>query len=644
MRHLILLSLFLGCGSPVPGADGGAELDAGPLPIVDTRQWTELPEETLAVECRPVIGARFHSLDPAAPQHWRAEASNVLLRSADEGRTWTRAPLDHALGALMVGPVVLAYGNTEPLRLNFAQWLGSDDRGQTWAPLVLTPTTDPALPAGSLTALVGATRVAWTPTGRVLYSEDQGQTWRSEPDAVQPRFGDDWQSTLGDREWVAHADERSVYASRDRGRTWARKTWQHLQAAFLLGEQGLAAQGFEGNLWLSEDDGETWSLPEQMSGALAAGPADGEVWALSKPLAPETPRLMHSRDWGRSFAPVRLRLGAAGETTAATPSGRVSALADGRRVFRLELTGLSSLSVSVTCIETAGAGALEQPSPAKSDAPGTATLWATRGVTGGQALGSTQQVVPLAEPGRAYWLGQQTFSDAVSINGGTRTASGTVALLLQPAPVLRRDLGPAMFVRELEPAGLTPTVITHFDNLLELGTSGQQKFLESHTLQALPDGTFRTDTTEGDYPLGGATAMWAPWPEQSRWGRLAAGVAVVTKDFIGATQHFRLTRDLLEAPVFCDPATIPTERCLSYPGHVADFAHRDGQLYVLDDWKGEVVVANFAALNNQWRPVLTGLAKPTSLFLPLDEDPGLYVVDTHLYRFVAAPLVPGRRP
>lgn len=638
---LFLVAGLVACG---PAAPGDLPPDAGPGPVPETRplDWRELPEERLAVTCRPLIGATFHSVDPAAPQRWRAEASNVLLRSDDEGHTWTRAPVDTAVGLVAAGPVVVAYANTEPLRTGFAEWSASADTGATWAPLTLAPTADPALPPGSLAGTVGAVRVAWTPTSRVHYSLDQGQTWRSEPDAVLPSFGDAWHSALDAREWYADPGENAIYASRDTGRTWVTKRWFAAQDVKLLGAEGVVVTTSEGGLMLSRDDGATWLVLPGLSGQLAVGPADGELWVLSKPVAPEAPRLMHSLDWGESFAPVRLDLGPAGAVTAAAPRARAWALADGRRVLNVELPGLETLSPRMLCTETSGPGALEQPTPQRSDVPGVVTLWAGNGR--GQALGSTQQVVPLAEPGRAYWLAQRAFTDAVSLNGGTRTASGTVALLYQPVPVLSPRVGPPMFVRELEPVGLTPTVITKFDNLLELGGSGQGKYLESHTLQALPDGTFRTDTEEGDFPLGGPTAMWAPWPKGSHWGRYGTGAAVVTKEFVGATQYFRWSRSLVEAGEFCDVATIPTERCVSYPGHVVDFAHRQGRLYVLDDWRGEVLEADFANRDNAWRVVVTGLARPTSLFMPLDDDPGLYVVDTHLYRFVPGPLASGRRP
>jgi photosystem II stability/assembly factor-like uncharacterized protein len=629
------------CGGPPPGDDGGLP-DAGLPGAVETVPWRELPEERLALRCRPLIGAGFHSVDPAAPTHWRAVASNVLLRSDDEGATWTRAPVDPSIGVVLAGPVALAVADINPLALNDGRWRASPDRGATWGALDWRPATETALPPGSLVADVGATRVAWTPTGRVLHSVDQGQTWNGEPDALAS-VGHDFHAASGPREWLGHTTERGAYASSDWGRTWERREWRDLLAVWLQGEAGVIARSFEGFLWVSRDDGRTWRNPERISGAVAVGPAEGELWALSKPGGVEPVRLMHSTDWGQSFASVRVDLGAAGSVTDATPVGPARRLADGRTLLVLELPGVDTLSPRVICT-TATSGSLEQPSPAKDDTPGTVTLWAR--ARPGQALGSLQQVVPLSEPGRAYWLGDRTFDDAVAITGGTRTVSGNVALLLKPVEVLRRDQGPPMFVRELEPVNLTPAAITRFDNLLELDGSGRAKYLASHTLQALPDGSFRTDTSEGDYVLGGSTAMWAPWPSGSSWGRtgVGMGVAVVTKEFVGATQYFRLISDYAEKDVFCDVATLPTSRCIAYPGHVRDFAHRNGRVYVLDDWRGEVLEAAFANLDGAWRPVVTGLATPTSLFLPLDADPGIYVVDTHLYRFVPGPMVTGRRP
>lgn len=635
----VLLLWLSGCGASPPPAPGAG--DAGP--VDGPSAWAELPEEELPLACRPVIGARLDSVDPRSPSQWRAQAPNLLLRSDDEGRTWTRAPVDPAEGMLFAGPLVVAFASVEPLVLGAGTWHVSADRGQTWQPLRWAPTADPALPPGSLATSVGAARLAWTPTGRLLFALDASSAWESEPDAVLFPAAEDWHGALGEREWLADVRERSLYASRDWGRTWVKKPWRQFQSARLLGEQGLVATTFRGGLAISTDDGQTWQEPTGLAGTVAAGPADGEVWAMHRPDGVTPPRLMHSRDWGRSFAPVRVTLGAAGAVTAAEPRGRVWALADGRRVFDLELPGVDTLPYArMVCVDSPGGGALEQPSPARSDVPGTATLWA-RGRPG-QALGSRQQVAPLAEPGRAYWAGQQTFPDAVHVTGVTRTTGGEVALLLQPVEVLRRDVGPAMFVRQLEPAGLAPTLLTRFDNLLELDGSGQGKFLEAHTLSALPDGTLRADTSEGNYPVGGATAMWAPWPGGGRWGLDAPGPSLVTREFVGATQYFRRSRTFDETSVFCDPPSTPTERCIAYSGHVADFGHRNGRLYVLDDWRGEVLEAAFANQDGRWRVVLNGLSKPSSLFVPLDGDPGLYVVDTHLYRFVPGPAEPGRRP
>ncbi|MER2560776.1 MAG: hypothetical protein ABTQ32_08660, partial [Myxococcaceae bacterium] len=133
------------------------------------------------------------------------------------------------------------------------------------------------------------------------------------------------------------------------------------------------------------------------------------------------------------------------------------------------------------------------------------------------------------------------------------------------------------------------------------------------------------------------------WPSKARWGIGGRGAQIVTYEQIGATRFLRLTSDLSEVSAFCTEAGGATERCVSYAGNVTDWAHRNGRVYVLDAWRGEVLEATYASRDNIFRPVLTGLAKPTSLFAPIDDDPGLYVVDTHLYRFVPGPTA-ARRP
>lgn len=642
--------LLAACGSTTtPPQDGGVPPGDGGVPHVRDEPWTELSPKTLNVVCRPVVGGAFKSVDPTAPQHWRANATNVLLRSDDEGRTWTRAPMQASFAFIAAGPVLLSQGRVDPLVLNDTPWLASPDRGASWQPLTWTNSANAGLPPGSLEADVGATKVAWTPTGLVRYSTDQGATWSVEPDAYLDVGGDDWRSAIGDREWQVSQKEQGLFRTRDRGRTWSRLTWHRFRGARLVGADGVvAAEEIAGGspaLWISRDDGATWVRRLGFTPEFAVGPADGEIWAITHVTGVDTPRLMHSLDWGASFAPVTLSLGAAGNAATVELKGRVWGLADGRRVGLVARLDAQLDYSGVVCVESTGPGVLEQPTPAKDDTPGTATFWAEG--RPGMVLGSTQQVVPLAEPGRAVWRANISFTDAVSINGLARTPAGDVAVLAQPVPVLDRGVGPPMFVRELDATTLMPTVITKFDNLLELGTSGQAKMLESHALYTWPDGTYRTDTVEGDYPLGGMTAMWAPWPSESHWGRHGnpptVSAAAVTFDTVGAAQVFRLSRNLPEAAVFCDAMTLPTERCVSYPGHVADWAYRNDRVYVLDDWKGEVLEASYAALDNTFRPVLSGLANPTSLFMPTDTDPGVYVVDTHLYRVVPG-ITPARRP
>lgn len=643
--------LLAACGgsSVTPPEDGGASGDAG-VAHVQTLAWTELPPKTMNVVCRPVVGGAFKSVDPDAPQHWRAHATNVLLRSDDEGRTWTRAPLQAGLSFVAAGPVLLAQGRVDPLVLNQQPWMVSPDRGQTWQLLAWKSSTNPGLPGGSLEADVGPTKVAWTPTGLVRYSTDDGATWKVEPDAYLAEGGDDWRTALGDREWQVSQAEQGLFRTRDRGRTWQRLTWHRFRDALLVGTDGVvAAEEIAGGspaLWVSRDDGATWTRRPGFTPEFAVGPADGEIWAVTAVTGVEVPRLMHSMDWGASFEPVTLSLGAAGNASSVELPRRIRALADGRRVGLVARLAAQLDYSGVVCVEATGPGALEQPSPSKSDAPGTATFWAEG--RPGQARGSTQQVVPLAEPGRAVWVANVSFTDAHSINGLHRTPTGSPAILVQPVPVIQRTVGPVMFVRELDPATLMPTVITRFDNLLEIGSMGQPRQLESHALYALPDGTFRTDTEEGDFPLGGPTAMWAEWPTESHWGRDGSPPTVsataVTFDLLGGSlQVLRRSRSLTEAADFCDPMAVPTTRCVSYPGHVADWAYRNGRVYVLDDWKGQVLEASYDDLDDVFRPVLTGLAAPTSLFMPTDEDPGLYVVDTHLYRVVPGP-TPARRP
>lgn len=631
-----LLLLPLACGAPSPPPD------AGVLPVGEdlvVAPYLELPAERIAVTCREIVGASFTSIDPVAPDQWRADNDGVILRSTDEGRTWTRAPVQTAFRAnnLFVGPVILAQANLDP-QVADAGLKVSVDRGATWHTPDFRVVDDPALPPATAVATIGTTKIAWSPSGVIRVSVDDGATWRTEPNAIPGRGGDDLRASLGDREWFLDAAEKQLFRSRNAGRTWERLPYRPFTRLELLGERGVvASDGF-----ISQDDGETWTQRTGLSSLFAVGPAEGELWAVTSVTGIEKPRLMHSRDWGASFAPVTISYGATEGPGTEPGVARVFAMPDGRRVFvpRIEVVPLNPYSWMV-CVETSGPGAIEQASPAKRDTPGSATMWALGNF--GFALGTLQQVVPLREAGRAFGITSRTFPDTHAITGGTRLPSGEVAILLQPRPVIDPLAGPPMRVQVLDGVTLMPTREVRFTNLLRTTTGRETKYLESRWLQGLPDGGLRTDTAEGDYPIGADPAVWAEWPSNARWGRGGQGAQVVTSELVGATRFLRLSNDLTETRVFCQEAGGATDRCVRYTGHIQDWAVRDGRVYVLDGWKGEVLEAAYANRDDVFRPILTGLAKPTSLYAPTDDDPGLYVVDTHLYRVVPGPM-PARRP
>lgn len=617
-----------------PPGDAGPERER-------TLPFTELPPERLAMTCREIVGAAWVSLDPADPAHWRAQADNVLLRSADEGRTWTRSPIDTGLAAtnLFIGPVILSFASTDP-HVADAGLRISVDRGDTWAAPRFEPANDTTLAPGTVVATIADTRIAWSPS-RVVRISKGGEPWRSEANTEQGALGDDVHATLGAREWVLDAKEKRLFRSRDGGRTFERLPFEPFRFIELLGERGVVAarQPNEG-LWISQDDGDTWTRRTGLTSLFAVGPDDGEVWAVTATTGAERPRLMRSRDSGASFAPVTVSLGAAGEGVAIEPgTNRVHAMADGRRVFVPRLETPLGRSNRMVCIESP-TGALEQVEPSKSDVRGSATLWAPGRF--GFALGTRQQVVPLAEPGRAFAITSRTFPEVVAITGGTRLPDGAVALLLKPRPVIDPSAGPPMIVQLLDPQTLEPTRRLTFTSLVEATPTRATRYLESRRLQALPDGGLRTDTAEGDYPIGVDPAVWVPWPSEGRWGRGGAGAQLVTFEQVEATHLFRLSSDFTEAAVFCSRDAQPSSRCLRYEGQVQDWGVRDSRLYVLDAWRGEVLEGTFG-VNEPLRPVLTGLAAATSLFVPVDRDPGVYVVDFHLYRFVPGTTA-ARRP
>lgn len=624
--------LLIGC-SPVGTPPTPTEVDGGQPPTEQALPYTERPAELFHFSCRELVGASFVSVDPSAPQHLRARSDNVLLRSDDEGRTWQRAPVDTGLAAntRFIGPVVVAFANTDPHTAD-AGFRVSTDRGATWLVPEFRESDDGSLPPATVIATLGDARLAWSPSG-VLRVSLGGAPWFSEANATMSAGGDDVHAVLGAREWLLHASERQLYRSQNAGRSWQRLAFKRFTAIELVGERGVIA-GAEGQLWISRDDGDSWVQRTGLSSLFAVGPAEGELWGVKTAIGAQPPLLMHSVDWGESFAPVQISLGAAGFHLATEPGvRRVGALADGRRVMvpRLDGAGLRASSRMV-CVEAPGAGALEQAEAARRDDPGSATLWA--GGAFGFALGTRQQVVPLREAGRAFGITSRTFADTVAITGGTRLPSGDVALLLKPRAAIDLNAGPPMRVQVLDGTSLMPTRSLEFTSLLRTSSGRESKYLESGWLQALPDGGLRTTTIEGDYPIGVDPAVWVPWPSNGRWGAGGQGAQLVTQELVEASHFFRLSSDLAETAVFCSAtAPLPT-RCIRYEGQVQDWGVRNGTLYLLDAWRGEVLEGSFMRGDGVLRPVLTGLASATSLFVPTDDDEGLYVVDTHLYRFV----------
>lgn len=629
----VALALFCACGpAPTPPIDAGSPADGGDRFL----SFTELPPERLAFTCREIVGGAYVSLDPLAPWLWRAHADGVILHSISDGKSWTRAPVQTSFAAnnLFVGHVILAQANTDA-QLADAGLRVSIDRGRTWSVPNFTVVDDPRLPPATAVATIGTTKIAWSPSGLVRVSPDDGQTWRSEPNAIAPRNTEDLRVALDDREWFLDAQEQQLFRSRDSGRTWQRLPFRRFRFLELLGKTGVVAADQPGTgLWISQDDGDTWTNRAGLTSVFAVGPADGELWGVTAVVGADKPRLMHSMDWGASFAPVEISYGASGTGLGTEPGvARVFATEDGRRVMvpRIETVPLNPGSRMV-CVETNGPGAIEQAAPSRSDAPGTATMWALGNF--GFALGTLQQAVPLREPGRAFAITKRTFPDTVAITGGTRLPNGDVAILLKPAAVIDPNAGPPMRVQVLDGTSLQNVRELRFTNLLRTTTGRETKYLESRWLQALPDGGLRTDTIEGDYPIGVDSAVWAEWPSNARWGRGGNGAQIVTSELIGATRFLRLSNELSETRTLCVEAAGATDRCISYAGQIEDWGVRDGRLYVLDAWKGEVLEGNYESRDNALRPILTGLAKPTSLFVPTDDDPGLYVVDTHLYRVV----------
>jgi photosystem II stability/assembly factor-like uncharacterized protein len=249
-----VLSLALIGSEVLAGTDDGLFLSAGP-----TGAWERLTTVVGGVDVHP----RVADVVALNTRTVIAATSKGLLRTADGGRTWRRAPLGMAeqISALAVSPddssLVIA---ATPLGI-----FRSADAGDTWAQ-VSSGFGD--INAHAIAFVPSNDRVLFAATGKGLFrSDDQGATW------ARSTGGIPWTDITG---LAVHADGRTVYAS---DFTWGGifrsvdggATWERMPSEGLVSERA-------------------WTLavdPASPDRVLAASPTGG-LHLLLPPPAPAT--------------------------------------------------------------------------------------------------------------------------------------------------------------------------------------------------------------------------------------------------------------------------------------------------------------------------------------------------------------------
>lgn len=202
------------------------------------------------------------AVDPRNPQQIFAAGLSGVMRSRDGGKTWRiltgwdeTEPKTVALDP--VNPDIVYSGLPDGFVL-------SNDQGQTWR------RAEAGLPARG--KYVQALQVDRTTGGRLLIgcetgiylTEDGAKTWRRVFETVDT-VNDLQQSPHDPQHWLAVSQSAGALESRDGGRSWRRVVGvpaEHAlyNVAFHPTQRGLlAVASWTYGLWISEDDGRTWT-------------------------------------------------------------------------------------------------------------------------------------------------------------------------------------------------------------------------------------------------------------------------------------------------------------------------------------------------------------------------------------------------
>ncbi len=257
---------------------------------------------------------------PANPNILLAGGANLVCRSTDAGKTWSRISMP-STGAVQA--VVRFFESAwDPVHPDtvYAAWpnagvIRSADGGATWtvASQGLTGSSlyvydiavDPAAPS----------RVYLSSSIGVFVSDDGASTWRQTLDAqwgiVAPDPGH------AGAAWATGADG-IFHKTTDGGKTWQdvpnplKITMLHVTGT------GVIYGANNGGLFVSMDDGATWTTRLSLSGlyAVAGFPSDPASVLVSQATG-----IWLSRDYGATFTPVLPILNAAAQTLFVSANG-----------------------------------------------------------------------------------------------------------------------------------------------------------------------------------------------------------------------------------------------------------------------------------------------------------------------------------
>jgi hypothetical protein len=239
----------------------------------------------VVVAAARLLAEEQRSVDDAGPGHVHALGVNPADRSlfiathtglfrVDAGTHRAERVGDRrqdTMGFTVAGPDHFLGSGHPDLRDELPPMLGlieSRDAGKTWTPISLLGEVDfHALRVG------GRRIVGYDATsGRVMISDDRGQSWRSS-DPPEPLVDLVLDPRSADR--ILAAGESRLFLSPDAGRTWTQReqgtgllAWPRRDRLYLLDGGG--------GLWLSQDGGRRWQRRGRIGGRpaalLAAGP------------------------------------------------------------------------------------------------------------------------------------------------------------------------------------------------------------------------------------------------------------------------------------------------------------------------------------------------------------------------------------